>query len=290
MPTSLTIQSKLIIRYKSIIKLSGIEYGDLLNYTFGIIENKLTKILNIYLQTDRVLRDSNQLITGLLDLLEFSFFIYSASPKVNHTIRLSRLIVRIVSFVKSQDITYEMKHLLFKFIYDNTIQQLRKNSMSRYREVESLYLLISLAVIGREYRLPESALVKYFLIEEDTETHEYTRTEFLNYFSITVLLSYIGNKSRYSKLKSFLESHIIAKFSSKKENIHNYTELLLLFLDLIVCPYLSQDTKDKIAEFYSLEPSDLLSIQKVNDYWFTSWDDKFNLERELDAKRGREVY
>lgn len=44
------------------------------------------------------------------------------------------------------------------------MQQLEKNTMSEHREVESLYLLISLSQIGREYWLPVSVLLRHFLI------------------------------------------------------------------------------------------------------------------------------
>jgi hypothetical protein len=41
--------------------------------------------------------------------------------------------------------------------------QLEKNTMSIHREIESLYLLISLSQIGREYWLPVSVLLRHFL-------------------------------------------------------------------------------------------------------------------------------
>lgn len=156
--------------------------------------------------SDKADRDRKQLSDTLLAIMEFAFFIYSASPKVNHTIRLCRLITTSVGFLHARHLPHEQKHLLFKYVHDNVMQQLDKNKMSVYREVESLYLLISLSQIGREYWLPVSVLLGHFLIREEEATGNYIRPAgFMNHFSVTVLLSYIKDKVRYTKLKAFLE-------------------------------------------------------------------------------------
>ncbi|NBX65520.1 MAG: RNA-directed DNA polymerase [Proteobacteria bacterium] len=282
--------NQLIIRYKAAIKETGIAYGDILNYTFAIVENKIDKLFKSYASSDKNDRDRKRLIGALLEIMEFSFFIYSASPKVNHTIRLCRMVTTSVSFLHKQNLPYEFKHLLFKYVHDNIMQQLEKNTMSVHREVESLYLLISLSQIGREYWLPESVLLKHFLITKDNITGEYKRDGFMNHFSITVLLSYIKDKVRYKKLKDFIEESVITKLAYMKAYCPHDAETLMIFLDLIVCPYICATTKDAIGQIFSLDTARLASIQAANNYWFTAWGEKFNLGKELDAKRSREVY
>lgn len=283
--------NRLIVRYKAAIKESDVTYGDLLNYTFAITENKIEKLFKAFVVSDKSDRDRKCLANALLAIMEFSFFTYSASPKVNHTIRLCRMIATAVDFLHVQALPYELKHLLFKYVHDNVMQQLEKNIMSTHREIESLYLLISLSQIGREYWLPASVLLRHFLIEEDEGTGNYIRPSgFMNHFSITVLLTYIKNKVRYSKLKSFVEAHIIAKLEYVKAHCPNDAETLIMLLDLIVCPYITTATKDAIGEIFGLNAASLASIQSANDHWFTAWGDKFDLGKELDAKRSREVY
>ncbi|MEJ1410370.1 MAG: antiviral reverse transcriptase Drt3b [Candidatus Sedimenticola sp. (ex Thyasira tokunagai)] len=283
--------NRLIIRYKSAIKETGVTYGDLLNYTFAIAENKLEKLFKVYIASDKSDRDRKRLSNALIAIMEFAFFAYSASPKVNHTIRLCRMIATSVYFLHAQGLPYELKHLLFKYVHDNVMQQIEKNTMSVHREVESLYLLISLLQIGREYWLPVSVLLRHFLIEEDSVTGDYVRpVGFMSHFSITILLSYIKDKVRYTKLKSFVEVHIISKLEYMKAHCPNDTEALILLLDLVVCPYISSATKDRIGQVFGLNAADLLSVQSSNDQWFTAWGDKFDLGKELDAKRSREVY
>ena len=283
--------NRLIIRYKAAIKEAGVTYGDLLNYTFAIIENKIEKLFKTYIESDKTDRDRQRLSNALLAIMEFAFFAYSASPKVNHTIRICRMITTSVDFLNAQGVPYEQKHLLFKYVHDNVLQQLEKNTMSELREVESLYLLISLSQIGREYWLPVSVLLRHFLIKEEEGTGDYIRPiGFMNHFSVTILLSYIKDKVRYAKLRAFVEAEILAKLQYMKAHCPDDAETLIMLLDLMVCPYISTATKDAIGLIFGLDAVGIASVQVTNDHWFTAWGDKFDLGKELDAKRSREVY
>ena len=281
--------NRLIIRFKTVIKETSVTYGELLNYTLAITENKIEKLFQSYLVCDKTIRDQKHLLKALLAIMEFAFFVYSASPRVNHTIRLCRMITASTDFLCVNSLPYELKHLLFKYVHDNVLQQLEKNAMNAHCEVESLYLLISLSQIGREYWLPESVLLRHFVITEDA-TQKYQRVGFMSHFSITVLLSYIKDKVRYAKLKAFTEEHIIRKLEYVKAHCHNDSEAMILLLDLIVCPYISPITKDTMGQIFGLDATTLAAIRKTNDHWFTAWGGKFDLGKELDAKRSREVY
>lgn len=183
-----------------------------------------------------------------------------------------------------------IKTHLFKYVHDNILQQIDKNVMNPHREVESLYLLIALSEIGKEYWLPENTLAKHFLLIEDPSSGKYDRELLMNYFSITVLLSYIKEKKRYAKLKSFIEEHVVKKLSYMKAHCNHDAECVMLFLDLLVCPFISNATKLSLAKVYGLDANGMASIKITNDFWFTNWGQKFDLKKELDAKRSREVY
>lgn len=283
--------NRLIVRYKAAIKEAGVNYGDLLNYTFAIAENKIEKLFKEYLGSDKASRDRKCLSSALLSIMEFAFFAYSASPKVNHTIRICRMIATSVDFLNSNSLPYEQKHLLFKYVHENLIQQLEKNTMSVHREIESLYLLISLSKIGREYWLPASVILRHFLITEEADTGNYIRPAgYMNHFSITILLSYIKDKVRYSKLREFVEKHVLAKLGDMEAHCPHDTESIIMLLDLTICPYISTPTKEAMGAIFGLNAAEVASIRSVNDHWFTAWGDKFDLGKELDAKRSREVY
>ena len=282
--------NRLIIRYKTIIKEANVEYGDPLNYTLAILEQKIDRLLKLFLQTQRSDRDSRRLLTALLAIMEFCFFAYSASPKVNHTIRLCRMMSTAIEFLNDHAVQYELKHLLFKYLHDNILQQLNKNRMSHHREVEGLYLLVALSQIGREYWLPEAVLLNHFSINKNNDVYTRGNFAFLTHFSITVLLTYIRNKSRYAGLHTFVETHIVEKLAYVKAHCHNDAEGLILFLDIVTCPWVTPAAKQAAADVFGLGPVALAELEACNDQWFTAWGSRFRLGRELDAKRSREVY
>jgi viroplasmin and RNaseH domain-containing protein len=115
----------------------------------------------------------------------------------------------------------------------------------------------------------------------------------LNYFSIVVLLFYVENKTRYVKIKSILKTHILEKFESiYVENRGKTTELTLLFMDLIVCPYLDRNFKNKLFNLYGIDNKmgrTRTQIINFKEFWFTKWTD-FDFRKELEAKKSKEVY
>ena len=196
---SISVNSKyLIIQFKTILKVCGVEYKDLLNYSLSILERKCDAILKSYRRADKEHRSERELIEALFSILEFVFFIYSVSPRVNTTIKLCRVLRMICSFCKSPVINDENKHLIFKSIYDDIRFVLRKNKSDKYTQVETLYLLIALSELGKDYWLEQEVLADYLNINYDSERSEFIECPELNYFSITVLLFYMRKKVRYS--------------------------------------------------------------------------------------------
>jgi len=283
--------NKMITKFKTIIKESQVKYKDILNYTLAVIEQKIFKILNDYKRCEKTSpKSENGLIKAILEILDFSFFLYSVSPRVNITIRLCRILRRVTEFLKAKgNVNLDHKHLIFKNIYDNISFILEKNKASEDTQVETLQLLIALAEIGKEYWLDDSVLRRYFGIEEDCGKLEIKRT--LNYFSITVLLFYMKNKKRYDKLRLCLQDHILKKFNDiPKQDRGKNTELVLLLFDVLACPNIPDVFKCELLSANGVSDYNLqLAIIKKEENWFTRWKD-FDFGDALDAKRSRDVY
>ena len=236
------------------------------------------------------------IIQAMIGILEFAFFIYSASPRVNTTIKLCRILRIFISSLKAKDINKDFKHLVFKYIYDDICFILKKNKNSEYVQVETLYLLLALSELGRDYWLEQSLLVDYFNIKENKQG-DYVIDSELNYFSITVVLFYMKEKKRYTNLRAFIEAEIIKKFKSKKGTLYIESELTMLLLDTISCPYVSKDTKIELLDLYEIDSNlhnDILNLKHKQDnarkqLWFTTWND-FNFGKALDIKQSKEVY
>lgn len=288
--------SKLISNFKTIIKETNISYKDILNYSLTILESKTKEILKKFLIVSKNFNpelDKNKInlnIThAILEILDFLFFIYSAYPRVNTTIKLCRIIEQIILFLEKYRISIDLTQIVKQRIFDHVLTSLKNTDFNEYNQIETLYLLITLSRLGREYWLEELFLAHLFGAEFNQGEQKYILNHDLNYFSITLALFYIKNKKRYHLFKNALIDKIIYKFKAKTNIKEKDSELTLLFLDLLVCPYISKENKHSILELYNIDIDDVISLEQVSDRWFTKWDN-LNFARELDYKRSLNVY
>lgn len=290
--------NRLITDIKTIIKETNTSYKDLLNFTLAVVDRRTLSILKKYIKfikkyPEEKEKSEKKLVETLLAILDVTFFMYSVAPRVNTTIKLSIILVKIIKFSKNNKrINYENQHVVLKKIFDEVSQVLGKKLNRKYTQVETIYLILILSELGREYRLNEKKLAEYFDINYDDELEVYSANYTLNYWSITLLLFYIKDIKRYKKLRKFITNHILKdRFKAvKKEKRKPDTELTILLLDLISCPYLSLEYKRKLLYCFDVRLNeDRDEIIKLRKYWFIKWTN-FNLEKELNSKRSKEVY
>lgn len=322
--------NNVITRFKSIIKESGVEYKDIMNYTLAVLDNKTNKFIKKYksLEEDISIKNQREFEKGFLEIIDVTFFLYSVSPKVNSTIKVCLILDKIIRFLKKnktneyiEPFSPNNKHNVFKKISDEINLILSKNKSKKETQIETLYLLIALSQLGREYRLNLNVLCSYFNATHKKDNSIKFNTH-LNYFSITVLLFYIKDIEIYTPILDELKKMILEKFNDGK--IYGWkddAELVLLFFDILSCPYLNdkvrehfknkvksaRERKSKRLNSYIKELKDekykykrqLLSLVNINDnqitlieqerFWFTKWTE-FDFGLELQAKRSQEVY
>jgi hypothetical protein len=322
--------NKLATKYKIIIKESGIDYKDVLNYSLAIlntkIEKNLTSFENAYeefvrLEIDKKLTKKDLVIKCNLEksftdhiekFIDFVFFIYSVSPRVNSTIKVSHILSKIIKFFKGfykfeLDTQPQLvsrcsavnKERIFKKILDESSLVLNKNTLNEYAQVESLYLLTVLRDLGKDFRLNQVILSKFLNV---TEGNYKIKEGTLNYFSIVVAIFYIGKSEKYPDLKTsllnytlnYIESYPIEKRGKSAEIAH-------LVLDLFSCPFVNSRFKKKLLLLYRnsstfserrltiLDAEKIINFNKHQKYWFTKWE-RFDLAKELENKKSQEVY
>ena len=234
-----------ITRFKTIVKECDVEYKSILNYSFAIIERRCERILKDYSRTSEDGRsERRKLVKAIIAVLEFTFFFYSVSPRVSTTVKLCRILRMFISFMKAPGVDKDLRDLVFKRIYDDTSFVLKKNRTSRYTQVETLYLLVVLSELGRDYWLEQDVLADYFNIYRDGENGNTLKARYeLNYFSFTVMLFYMKEKKRYGELRHFAEKEIIARFRNGQGSLRKDAELIMLLFDTVSCPYVSVETK-----------------------------------------------
>ncbi len=280
-------KSSLITDFKSILHTSDVSYGDILNYTLSILEKKVRKILLVYTKVPEGEDVDKQLVSALVSLIEFSFFIYSMSPKVNGTIKLCRIMQQIVLFVNDRTLGIEYRDVIFRSIFNGSCSVLEDIKVGNETPVETLYLLVLMRQLGKFYWLDEFSLCKYFGIVKSSEGINVEKD--LNYFSIVVLLFYIENKKRYDFLKEPIEEYILQKYAQKNSIINIDSEITHMTLDLIVCPYVSEKLKDEILEKSDVPKECRKKVISYCSTWFTKWLG-YNFAKELDAKVSQDVY
>lgn len=214
------------------------------------------------------------------------------SPRVNTTIKLCRILRKLTEFLsEKENINIDFKHLAYKKIYDNIYFTLQKNKSLEHTQVETLYLLIALGELGKEYWLDSDVLRQYVCIDKDKVSGALSYKGSLNYFAIIVLLFYMRNKKRYTLLRTFLQEHIRFRYNEvKNENVGKTTELVFLLFDILSCPYLDISFKQEILTLNGvINPTIQTELIIMRKYWFTKWTE-FDFGKELDAKHSQEVY
>ncbi|MHA3735397.1 antiviral reverse transcriptase Drt3b [Pseudomonas sp. Eth.TT006] len=279
--------SSLITDFKSILAISGVSYGEILNYSLSVVERKVGSLIDAYKKIEKVSGTDKSLSKSMEAILGFVFFIYAVSPKVNTTIKLCRICQRVLSFYKSEAIGLSYEALISQVIYERCRSVMSHNSDGKSAKIEVMYLLVLMRQLGKNYRIDEKVLGHSFGFEFLDGCYQVKSS--LNYFSIVTLLFYMENKTRYSLLKAALEKHILDRFRLKQDSLVGDSEMIHLALDTIACPFVSNETKVRILPLYGLPPNNLLRIQKYSEYWFTKWGE-FDFSKELDAKVSQEVY
>ena len=321
--------NKLATKYKIIIKESLIDYKDVLNYSLAILNGKIENNLK---QFEKVIGDyllleiegklsSKELIkirniedtfsNHLEGFIDFIFFIYSVSPRVNSTIKVSHILAVIIKFYnekfKLPDGTLKYKYSennrerVFKKILDESTFILNKNALNEYSQIESLYLLTVLRDLGKGYKFSEIILSKFLNSKGDDASLTIEKNT-LNYFSIVISIFYIGHSKKYPKLKLSLLNYTLDYISSfPKEKRGKSSEITHLILDLLACPYLDADFKKDLLHLYrndnspsersktQIDVENIIAFNKDQKYWFTKWE-RFDLTKELTNKKSQEVY
>ncbi len=293
---------KAIIGIKTIVKETRIEYKDILNYVFAVIDKKLYKIIKkynraIFESKEKEIRFKSVFESFIIELLDFVMFLYSVHPRANVTIKLCSLLTKIINFINDKTeslggkyFEIEQRDYIFKKIYDDISLILNKNTNSAHTQIETLYLLIVLKELGREYRLSEKVLLKYLDITNNQGIYVFPYD--FNLWTISVVLFYVRDIDRYKDFKTAIFDSIEKRFSlMEKCNVSKNTELVLLAVDLLSCPYVSKKQKKRLLSLCNLDTckDDIISIFGERKNMFTKWHN-FDFHRELNTKKSKEVY
>lgn len=289
--------NNLIVEFKTAIKSTDTTYAALLNFTLSNLEWRTASWLRSYKRALIAFKEASvadaplneaELSKNLQNLIEFSFFIFATEPRVNFSVRLTRLICMIVDEIHEIATGFDTKEGVLKSISDNLSWCLKKYSGSDTRRIETLYLLLANMKLGRYYRYNQEQLCHFLGAEMDTASGSVTFSD-LDMFTADVCLLYIRRQSRYSDVRKGLVEALAERFRERQHDFQKDAELLIMFLDLATCPHLSPAEKETLSKAANKQPTFMRDLGRCHTHWFIDWAG-FDLTLELDKKRAREVY
>jgi Reverse transcriptase (RNA-dependent DNA polymerase) len=277
---------------RTLCSYNNVKYDDVSTYLISILVERIKKIVQIDSISDlQGETDFQNLYTdALIVIFDVVFFLYDASPSVNSSLKLCTAIILSIRFAEKY---LPNKHeLLSDRIYQLALVHLSEERLNDAREInnfvplESLNLILVLKELGNHYDLPAEILNSLF-----------DKRDNLTYFDLVTGLYYIGNSQKYSMLFEKLKD-IIAETLSDLSDITTNSHKAYLFLDVMTCPYVDQNSKRKIIiSFYKsrnlsapkkLEINAFL-VNSLSSFWNVSWQ-KVDLLNQLEKKELKQAY
>lgn len=311
-------------KYKAIIKETGVEYNKVINYSLARICSKLEMLLKKFDSRFKYLsyyathtdgldqevidkcvklrkQDEKSLTSFISNLLDVVFFLYSNNKRINTTLKVLSILNVIILYyknnyhLKSEKIIrfdYPNMEIVFKKIQDEINLVMQTTPFNKNTQLEAFYLLLALKEMGIEYAISDEIINKYLCINKDErDPKDYT---FWNMLLISVLLYYYSDNPEYEHSKIFLEKVIIEKIEGvDKTKRQLSTELALLKMDILSCPYLTKEYKQKVLILFDVKDcskqNEIIAYALKQQAWFIKWRG-FNLNYEINAKVSQEVY
>jgi hypothetical protein len=277
---------RLITEYKLILTETGVAPAEILNYTLSVAERRLVSLLRKVLSPDDYYVASEDVCSSLVALIQFAFFAHSAAPRVNPTIKLTRLVSHLAAATPRLQVDDHHRRTIMDALYVELREALELGAIPDETQVESLYLVTALRELGPSYLLPASYLCERFGVVQQTDgTLRCERP--MNFFAIATLLHYTDRRRRYSLLTSAVERHAIERV----RGLHpDSAERLMLVLDLSASPAVSIATKSTLLQESGIQAANQqVALSNAALDWFVRWR-SFDLGSQLDAKRNQEVY
>lgn len=303
--------------FKSILKSCNVKSKDVVNYTLARIATRLNRDLLKFIRKHKVLsvamdgdsgnidkaeiakvRNRMEVSLGkfIVNLIDSVFFLYAGSQRVNTTLKMMDILnLIIITFDSNYEdntvkrFNQEMRDYIFSKIHNEVSLVFQRTRHDENAQIETLYLLLIIKRMRSKYRLSEFEIKRYMGNAND-ESFTFPK---LNAIAIEILLYYFGNEQRFCELKNELMNSVIKKYKDVSEKTRKIsTELVILTLDLMTCPYIKKEVKNKIGELMGIKKDDfhaMMRYLKKHKTMFMRWEG-IDITKELNAKVSQEVY
>jgi len=268
-------------------------YHSVSSYLISTLSNRIIRLTNDTKFYPIAKKNDNKETIKIRDaccvLLDLIFFFYSVSPTVPASNKLAKIIIITDQFFNDKYPHYVpfIRTLIMQNIGQLSFEREDNESRDGYLSLEKLNIVLSTSEFGTNYLLP---LYHFNQVLGNTDK--------LSYFDIISLLYYFKDHELYVDLKIKLEECASFKLDTLSD-LSEDSEKAHLFLDLLTCPYVSQEFKENILKKYFLvcdknvskTPAQITSgVHLLTDtYWFVKWDG-VDLLKLLERKELKSIY
>jgi hypothetical protein len=268
-------------------------YDATANYFLGMFKKFLSRMIGKKIKSEKD-NSSNSLYFFLAAIIDIVFFYYSMTLRVRQTYQISEIILMISKIMKP--LPADLQDMLVRKIVDEGRLIINQaNTDLPEHKIEVMNLLIVLRSFGVKYVFDIELLAKTFEFEINPQNEIIIKEKF-DYFQLVFLLSYVGGIPGFEQLiysaVDFSSSRLTKKTWSEE------AESVFIFFDLLSCPYVSANDKQKIAKLALRHDSE----KNLNDRaaklladisprtWFFGWNQAVDLRLVLKKKELRTPY
>lgn len=273
-------------RFSSIAHQNNVNYSEINRYCLSLIKKILCK------ESKKNIEPSEGQI---LNFMEIFFYLFSLDMNASGSVSISRLIGVIVDWsYKISDISVQQK------IMDRLYRESKRcfdiyNSTAKTNQT-NIEILNLLLVLHRKTKFEINGDLIRSIFDLEISKERKIGFDKLNYFQICTILYVLEKKD--NEIYSALIEEIKRRFNEKEEPLI-YSELTLLYFDMLTCPYIDENTKIDIYACVQKLPNtprkrteylnNVNSICKVKR-WFFDWDKNKDLSSIIEKKEYIPVY
>lgn len=219
---------------KSLCSSSAANYDDVSSFLISVVTERVKKLVANGIE-EIPPEEQIKYLAAIEVLLDVLFFLYSVSPSVSASYKLSTSIILLTRFSKrylqhhSETVAQRIYDLLAAMLIDQCGVSYAEG-VDGFVRLEYLNIVLAARELGPQYLLPLDVVEKMFINEK------------LTYFTIISCLFYIRDEQRYAPLKKTLLKAVRLKLNNLADVFHN-SEKAHLLLDLLFCPFVSDQQK-----------------------------------------------
>lgn len=221
------LANKFIDEVKIICAENDASYGDVASYIISAIFERIKRLTAVVKECE-----GKDIYNAMYVLLYISFFFFRVSPSVNASYKLSSILIVTLRYFNINIPSYS--ELMESYIYYEIVDFLQAISISK-KTVENLISLEAYNIMYVVGELDQDRYLPVPLVEK-------IFCEVDSYFEIVSCLYIIKNNKVYNSLKTRVVDVINRKLMSS-EDILDYTEKAMLFMDVMSCPYIDLKCK-----------------------------------------------